>query len=730
MAKYRLEKNRKKSVNCEVLHENLNGYIVRFDNGMIKNVKKSNVYAFDKIDEAVLDDIRTGFSKFGRRVADVAKYVGNKIKNAFSFIGGTLFFMFRGKPVFANHPVNIMELAKESDNVGFIPSTSTVKLCDEIGVDVFESVYKFDRSGYSGSFDVNVGVNESMKPSLYNFIMNEDFKLKYMSYKDPDTGIEDPDRLITLTNKMGICDYPGETISFNLKNTYAGLIEGRTDPGAAREMPIIYGAPGIGKSTIVQNFAKELKKEKYTNEIGEPLGTPAVITINSTTIHSETFTLPAKIEEFLKSGLADRQMADEFVDRDTDKNGKYVNVPISARAAIQDLPKNWLPVYNSIDKTEKELELANAIANGGRLVKDAETGEEIIVNGPGGLFFLDEFSRMDKINFTSLMTIVTGGNLGNGLLFGDRWIMVGAANRNEDENDGECTGLIYNAALDGRVVLWNYVPDPNDWKDWALKKNKKTGRSNVLPEVVEFVMDSVKITKNGFEYSGNVGYYYFSVKPDQNNTNVDHPRATPRRWEMISNGILNAIPKGANLTKYLTTLKVADYQKYLMLMYTFEKNARAGLGSLVGNKFYKYLENLSSDITAPIMEDILKNGVEKILERGADDESCNYLESTQMIPSKFVHIRFANTIIPLVAEIRKHVFEHEAINLFDFAWYMMFKDMKVSKPGFSADMNAIVNIMRDELGICTDHESDANGAVPNEYKKYIDYIRNKLIKLK
>ena len=70
MAKYRLEKNRKKSVNCEVLYENLNGYIVRFDNGMIKNVKKSNVYALDKIDEAVLDDIRAGLSNFGIRVAD------------------------------------------------------------------------------------------------------------------------------------------------------------------------------------------------------------------------------------------------------------------------------------------------------------------------------------------------------------------------------------------------------------------------------------------------------------------------------------------------------------------------------------------------------------------------------------------------------------------------------------------------------------------------------------
>ena len=73
MAKYRLTKNPKKSVNCEVLQENLNGYIVRFDNGMIKNVNKKNVYAFDRIDEAVLnegfvDDVKANMSKFGKKI--------------------------------------------------------------------------------------------------------------------------------------------------------------------------------------------------------------------------------------------------------------------------------------------------------------------------------------------------------------------------------------------------------------------------------------------------------------------------------------------------------------------------------------------------------------------------------------------------------------------------------------------------------------------------------------
>ena len=721
MAKYRLEKNRKKSVNCEVLHENLNGYIVRFDNGMIKNVKKSNVYALDRIDEAVLDDIRGGLSKFGKQVADVARYVGNKIKNAFSFIGGTLFFMFKGKPVFANHPINIMELAKDADNVGFIPSTSTVELCNDAGVDVVKRTYKFDNSGYGGSFDTKEAVNESKKISLFKYILNEDFDIDYMTYKDPDTNEDDPDRLVRLQTKMKIKDYPGSIISYNLQNTYTGLVEGKVSPGGARSMPVIYGAPGIGKSTIVQNFADELAKENYKNEIGQPLGTPAVITVNATTIHPESFTLPAKMEEFIRNNVGSFQLASDYTD-------DYEQMEISTGPAIQDLPKNWLPVYNSVGKTKKQLEVANAIANGGAVVKDKKTGEEIVVNGPGGLFFLDEFSRMGKMNFTSLMTLVTGNNLGNGLLFGDRWIIVGAANRNEDENDGETTGLIYSAALDGRVVLWNYVPNPNDWKKWALKINKVTGTYNVLPEVVDFVMDSVKISEEGFEYSGNVGYYYYSVKPDNQNESMDFPRATPRRWEMVSNEIRSSIPKGVNLTRYLTDLKEKGDEKYNKLMYTIKSNATSQLGSVVGKKFSKYIDELCNDITPEILDDILKNGVDAILDRGAKNKSRMYVESTTRISPSQVYLKFVDMIIPLATDIRTHLLEREAINLFDFAWYMLYKDMNTSKPGFSRQLNGIVTKMRNVFNIKTTHEADEIG-VANEYREFIQYVRERTEKV-
>ena len=53
MAKYKLKKNSNNVVNCEILNESANDYIVRFNNGVIQNVPKDRVSQLDNIDEGV-----------------------------------------------------------------------------------------------------------------------------------------------------------------------------------------------------------------------------------------------------------------------------------------------------------------------------------------------------------------------------------------------------------------------------------------------------------------------------------------------------------------------------------------------------------------------------------------------------------------------------------------------------------------------------------------------------
>ena len=155
MAKYRLTKNPRKSVNCEVLQENLNGYIVRFDNGMIKNVNKRNVYAFDRIDEAVLnegiiDDVKAGVSKFGKKVTNVYKQVKSMFNTLFVKIKNRIFFQdAQGDIISANHPINAMEYASQNNGIGYLPSDATLLLCKETGIAPITTDYVFEKDNYN-----------------------------------------------------------------------------------------------------------------------------------------------------------------------------------------------------------------------------------------------------------------------------------------------------------------------------------------------------------------------------------------------------------------------------------------------------------------------------------------------------------------------------------------------------------------------------------------------------
>jgi hypothetical protein len=88
---------------------------------------------------------------------------------------------------------------------------------------------------------------------------------------------------------------------------------------------------------------------------------------------------------------------------------------------IKDLPKDWLPVYDPRKDADVNPELGNAIANGGGLIKD-DNGNDIIENGPGGILFIDEYSRLSLAGLDSLMMLPTTRNIGSNstLRLGDR----------------------------------------------------------------------------------------------------------------------------------------------------------------------------------------------------------------------------------------------------------------------------------------------------------------------
>ena len=118
MANYSL--NRTNRVHCSILDENClaNTYTVKFDNGVVRNVPKSKVTNLDRIDEGVLNRLKKVGSKLLDNIVKAGRYlycaVGNVVSN-------TLF--------------NVMFKAETRDGIGFYPSDTFVKVCDEAGVE-------------------------------------------------------------------------------------------------------------------------------------------------------------------------------------------------------------------------------------------------------------------------------------------------------------------------------------------------------------------------------------------------------------------------------------------------------------------------------------------------------------------------------------------------------------------------------------------------------------------
>jgi len=101
-----------------------------------------------------------------------------------------------------------------------------------------------------------------------------------------------------------------------------------------------------------------------------------------------------------------------------------------------------------------------------------DNGEE----GKGGIIFMDEMNRANKVTLNSIMQFVQQGRIGEYQL-PDKWVLVAAGNRPE-----EAEGVAdFDFALADRFTIKNYVPTVERWTSWAEKNEK------ILPELVTFL---------------------------------------------------------------------------------------------------------------------------------------------------------------------------------------------------------------------------------------------------
>jgi MoxR-like ATPase len=213
-------------------------------------------------------------------------------------------------------------------------------------------------------------------------------------------------------------EYTGEDQSVrnisaeDLKNDVVKLYRSKSRGGRAKPI-FIYGAPGIGKTEIV-------------GQAGDELGVKVI-----------------------KLDL------------------QFMN------------PEDFLGIPSRHDVRPVEIEAGKLIdpgygftrSNPPRLLPP-DNGKE----GKGGIIFMDEMNRANKITLNSIMQFVQQGRIGEYEL-PDKWVIVAAGNRPE-----EAEGVAdFDFALADRFTIKNYVPTVERWVSWAEKNEK------ILPELVTFL---------------------------------------------------------------------------------------------------------------------------------------------------------------------------------------------------------------------------------------------------
>jgi hypothetical protein len=137
----------------------------------------------------------------------------------------------------------------------------------------------------------------------------------------------------------------------------------------------------------------------------------------------------------------------------------------------------------------------------------------------------------------ALMQTPTTREIGSNstLRFGDRWVIICAANRKSDmSRRGGSEALSFEGASKTRFNHCNFVPDPKEWLDWAKKdSSRRPGRKNVLTDIVSYIESELKRDPKEF------GDFYEMWSHPTGELNGEKGTANPRTWEALSETLID-----------------------------------------------------------------------------------------------------------------------------------------------------------------------------------------------
>jgi len=296
------------------------------------------------------------------------------------------------------------------------------------------------------------------------------------------------------------------------------IVNGRKKVGKVMGNILVFGAPGVGKSTVPNAVVKE-----YNSHTTNPEDMISLININCANLKPGDFMMPtmprevnvtSEIENFKD---AFPQAAAALAELNDEQKEKVASVIYhSNQFKATDAPKTWLPSYRRTGNDFID-GILNDAANGG--VYD-EDGHSIKVGG-GGIILFDEFLRCDTDVFGELMNFLLDRQL-NGWVLGDRWTIIACSNRPCDDGKvAEVWAEWFGAAKDRWDKIFQLVPTEDEWKEWA--------RSKGCDELIlKFIFEDSNESKSGNEYTR-----WHSMTTNGAGASQQVKPVTPRQWERV-----------------------------------------------------------------------------------------------------------------------------------------------------------------------------------------------------
>lgn len=275
---------------------------------------------------------------------------------------------------------------------------------------------------------------------------------------------------------------------------------------------LIWGAPGVGKSTIPKAIIKEWNKNNADQQ-------KSVMVVECGNLTVDGFSLPLPMEKTMGEYMEEHpEVKKRLIAQGHDIENKDFlekTIKVSGEAL-----KTWLPCYK-VTTSDDENDIRNAVANG-HIIREHKKGRlRVTETTEGGIILFDEFFRANESIFKILMQLILTRTFNDEYLLGDKWAIVACSNRpNDDEevaNGFEATGAVVGTRFGGGQ--FNFIPDFDDWKKWAIKDG------HFDDATITFLMQS-KDPSTG-EYTN-----WHTVRPMEYNAGKT-AWPTPRTWSLL-----------------------------------------------------------------------------------------------------------------------------------------------------------------------------------------------------